>query len=153
MPLLAKGGKFVYGWSVISPERKVIIPPQIIQEYKLPENGKIILMSSSKVSGGFSITTKAMLKQSKLNVIVNDNPELAEYSLPEGMTIKYKGRKYCWVTMENKIIRLPKQTMEAYDVKVNDKLLSIRSSNIAFTLIVKGPIIAVANQHPELEEF
>lgn len=153
MPQLAKGGKFVYGWSPISPNGQVNLPPQVVQEYQLPSNGKLILMSSSKISGGFCVTSKAMLEHSQLSVILKDNPPLARYTLPEGKTIKYKGRQYCWVTMKDKSLWLSEETMRTYDVKSSDRLLSIRSSNIAFALIVKGPIISEAKKHSELETF
>jgi hypothetical protein len=37
--------------------------------------------------------------------------------------------------------------MELFGVRPGDKLLSIRGSNIAFVLAVKGPIIEAANRY------
>jgi hypothetical protein len=44
-------------------------------------------------------------------------------------------------------------TMKAFGIKPGDNLLSIRSSNIAIGMIVKGPIIEVAKRHPEIKVF
>ena len=46
MPQLNKGGKFVFGLSVIHENRSVQIPPQAINEYRLSNENKIIIYSS-----------------------------------------------------------------------------------------------------------
>jgi hypothetical protein len=48
---------------------------------------------------------------------------------------------------------LPPHTREIYNVKPGDDLLSIRSSNIAIGLAIKGPIIEEARKHPEIKVF
>lgn len=56
MPQLNKGGKFVFGLSVIHENRSVQIPPQAINEYRLSNENKIIIFTGSKITGGFCVT-------------------------------------------------------------------------------------------------
>jgi len=56
MPHITKGGKFVFGWSKIQENGLIRLPDQAIQEYKLEPNSKVILISGSRTSGGFSVS-------------------------------------------------------------------------------------------------
>jgi len=154
MPHITKGGKFVFGWSKIQKNGLIRLPDQAIQEYKLESNSEVILISGSRTSGGFSVSNKEMLCKSELKEIFNSLPELTDYSIEESKPLKYKGRFYCWAMLsENNYLKLSKETMDIWCIKEGDLLLSIRSSNIAFVCIVKGPIIERAKTHPELLVF
>lgn len=67
MPQLNKGGKFVFGLSVIHENRSVQIPPQAINEYRLSNENKIIIFTGSKITGGFCVTSYPLLSSSKLS--------------------------------------------------------------------------------------
>lgn len=69
MPQLNKGGKFVFGLSVIHENRSVQIPPQAINEYRLSNENKIIIFTGSKITGGFCVTSYPLLSSSKLSHI------------------------------------------------------------------------------------
>lgn len=154
MPQLSKGGKYVFGWSKISENGDVIIPAEAIEEYHLAPREKIILISGSKASGGFVVSPKPLLEQSKIANVLTENPALAEFQLEEGKTIKFKGRLYCWVGFgDNGSLTLPAHTRQAFALKPGDFLLSIRGSDIAFVMGVKGPIIELAKTHPEIVVF
>ena len=43
MPQLNKGGKFVFGLSVIRPDLTIHIPPQALLEYDATRDGKVII--------------------------------------------------------------------------------------------------------------
>ena len=66
MPQLNKGGKFVFGLSVIRPDLTIHIPPQALLEYGATRDGKVIIFTGSKITGGFCITTYSLLSNSKL---------------------------------------------------------------------------------------
>jgi hypothetical protein len=154
MPQLAKGGKFVFGWCRIREDGAVLLPPQARQEYGFNADDEIILMSGSKTSGGFGITRKKWLEKSKLAVILANNPGLADSSLEEGQPVRYKGRNYCrFIIDSNGRFFLSPQALEAYQVRPGDRLLSIRSSDIAIGMAAKGPLIELAKKHPEIEVF
>lgn len=148
MPQMNKGGKFVFGKSVIRPDGAVQIPLQAIEEYHIGDEGKVYLFTGSKITGGFCVTRKGLLHPSKLGHILEDTPSLLNYSASSGEFIKYKGRSYCWVDIshDGKIL-LTKKMMEFLEVKLGMELLSIRSSDIAFTMGAKGPLIEKAENY------
>lgn len=91
--------------------------------------------------------SEPLLSRSKLNHILKENPDLADRSLKEGELISYKGRKYGLLTLKNNGVHLSPSLMQTLDIKVGDKLLAIRSSDIAFTLGAKGALIQKAHEY------
>jgi bifunctional DNA-binding transcriptional regulator/antitoxin component of YhaV-PrlF toxin-antitoxin module len=79
-----KGGKHVYGWSEVGSEGKVVVPDEALAEYNLKPPSKVILLSGSRRSGGFALTTVSLLKNSRLSRILDESPQLADFQLPEG---------------------------------------------------------------------
>lgn len=61
MPQLNKGGKFVFGLSVINPDLTIHILPQALLEYDALRDGKVIIFTGSKITGGFCVTTYPLL--------------------------------------------------------------------------------------------
>jgi bifunctional DNA-binding transcriptional regulator/antitoxin component of YhaV-PrlF toxin-antitoxin module len=154
MPHISKGGKYISGWSKVESDGSVVIPEEAFQEYHLEPDERVIRISGSKASGGFVVAKKRLLEQSALSGVLLENPLLASFQIEEGETIRFKGRQYCWATVrENRRITLPSRTMSAYEISPRDFLLSIRGSNIAFVLALKGPIVEKAKQHPEIAVF
>lgn len=153
MPQINKGGKYIFGWSPISEDLYIKIPDEVVQEYDLLKEGKLILISGSKTSGGFVVSRLGLIKQSIMKGLIIAYPDIADYSLPEGKCVKYKGRHYCWINIRSDgILKLHEETADCFDVKERDKLLSIRGSNIGFVLAVKGPIIESANNYDGIIE-
>lgn len=103
MPQLNKGGKFVFGLSVIHENRSVQIPPQAINEYRLSNENKIIIFTGSKITGGFCVTSYPLLSSSKLSHILKECPTLNDSSIFPGTLIPYKGRSYSWLPVNWKI--------------------------------------------------
>ncbi|MGI5174398.1 hypothetical protein H0R92_12480 [Treponema sp. OMZ 840] len=148
MPQITKGGKFIFGKSLIKQDGTVQIPTQAVEEYNITADTKIYLFTGSKKTGGFCITRKGLLEPSTLGHILTDNPSLQNYTCDCGEFIKYKGRFYCWLDIsETGIIHLTKEVMDFLDIKPGMYLLAIRSSNIAFTMGAKGPLIEKAHNY------
>ena len=148
MPQMNKGGKFIFGKSQIRDDLTVQLPTQAVTEYNAAAEGKVYLFTGSKITGGFCVTRKGLLEPSKLRHILTDNPALQNYQTTEGEFIKYKGRSYCWVNIsENGIIELNREMMNFLDLKNGMELLSIRSSDIAFTMGAKGPLLEKAKNY------
>ena len=153
MPQLAKGGKYVFGWSKIGQKGEVQIPAEAVKEYELKPGEKVILISGSKTSGGFVVAKRSLIEQSAIPVLA-ENPDLANYKIAEGTTIKFKGRLYSWTRIRGRgQMTLPPHTLDTFQIKPGDHLLSIRGSNVGFVMGVKGPIIEKAKLHPELQAF
>ena len=155
MPQIAKGGKFVFGRSRIRNDLSVRFPPQAVREYDITADQRVYLMTGSKSTGGFCVTRKGLLAPSKLKMILTDNPELFDHSIAPGKFVRYKGRSYCWLPIEKEgVIRLTPGMMSFLDLRVGMKLLSIRSSDIAFTMGAKGRLLEAADQYDGvIEEF
>ena len=116
MPQMNKGGKFIFGKSLIRPDGTVQIPPQAVEEYHIAEEGNVYLFTGSKITGGFCVTRKGLLHLSKLGHILDDMPMLLNYAAESGEFIKYKGRSYCWVeiSQEGQIL-LTKNMMDFFE--------------------------------------
>ena len=153
MPQLVKGGKNAFAWSVVSEEGKIIIPSDAFSEYHFSNGEKAYLMSGSKTSGGFGLTTATLLKESPISGFLHNSPELAEYRIPQGKAVTLKTKTYCWTTIENGAIQVPLETLEMYGIKKGDFLLAVRGSGFALGFIVKGPIIQEAKKHAELKVY
>ena len=148
MPQMNKGGKFVFGRSIIRENGTIQIPAQAIKEYNMTVEKKAYLFTGSKITGGFCVTRKGLLEPSKLGHILTDNPDLSNYTSKYGEFIKYKGRYYCWVDMsEAGQIFLTEEMMTFLNIEAGMPLLSIRSSNIAFTMGAKGPLLEKARRY------
>lgn len=155
MPRMNKGGKFVFGKSRIRDDLAVRLPPQAVAEYDIVCEGRVYLFTGSKSTGGFCVTRKGLLQPSKLGHILADNPGLRDYLVAEGEFVPYKGRSYCWVGVsEDGVIRLSNETLRFLDVEEGMELLAIRSSDIAFTMGAKGPLLDRAEAYEgEIEVF
>jgi hypothetical protein len=148
MPQVTKGGKYIFGWSKIKDDLSVQLPQMAIDEYDITSEGKVFLISGSKTTGGFVVTRKGLLFDSKIGNILKETPDLCDYKLEEGEFIKYKGRLYCWCNISKTgILNLNKNMVNTLDVNVGTNLLSIRSSDIAFCMGKKGELIERAEDY------
>lgn len=148
MPQMNKGGKFIFGKSIIRDKGLLQFPEQAIREYDITAEGKVYLFTGSKSTGGFCVTRKGLLAPSKLGHILADMPSLGEYLSEPGEFIRYKGRSYAWVeiTPVGRII-LTEESMAFLEIGIGMKLLSIRSSNIAFTMGAYGRLVEESMKH------
>ena len=148
MPQLNPGGKFIFGWSVIRPDGTVRLPEQAMREYGAAREGKVYLFTGSRSTGGFCVTRRKLLKGSRLGHILTELPQLDQYSEKEGELIPYKGRRYCWAALsEAGELVLTGKMRRALELEPGDRLLSIRSSDIAFTMGARGPLLARARDY------
>lgn len=150
MPQMNKGGKFIFGKSLIRDDGTLRFPKQAIEEYNITAEGKIYLFTGSKSTGGFCVTRKGLLAPSKLGHILTEMPELNDYTAQQGAFIKYKGRSYAWLDIsgDGQII-LTGEMMDFLKLKSGMKLLSIRSSDIAFTMGAYGRLVEESIKHED----
>ena len=148
MPQMNKGGKFIFGKSIIRNDGIIQFPEQAIQEYNITSEGKVYLFTGSKSTGGFCVTRKGLLEPSKLGHILFDNPEVRDYTASRGAFVKYKGRSYTWVEIspDGKIV-LTDEMISFLKLDIGMKLLSIRSSDIAFTMGAYGRLVEESMKH------
>ena len=154
MPRIVKGGKYIFGWSRIGEGGRIKIPDEAMAEYGLVIGDRVIIMSGSIRSGGFSITTVNLIKDSPLSSILPVIPEMESCHSPPGVTVRVKKRLFCRTTIEKSgCITLPVETLDEYGIKTGGLLLSIRGSNRALGFAVRGPIVEEASRHPEITVF
>jgi len=126
----------------------VQFPIEAVNEYDICSEGKVFLITGSKTTGGFAVSKKALMEQSIFNNVFIEYNDLGNYKTEEGVFFQYKSRKYAWISINNEgKILLNKNMLNNLSLKINDKLLSIRSSNIAFMMGVKGPLVNEANNY------
>ncbi len=96
------------------------------------------------------MTSKQLLGQSKLKHILDDCPALSQYTIDEGEFVRYKGRGYTWLHIsQNGVVRLPENTMRYLNLSCGDILMSIKSSDIAFTMGARGPLMDKVHSYPD----
>lgn len=154
MPQLVKGGKYVFGWSVVSETGDILIPEEAWQEYQYQPGEKVIILPGSRTSGGFSIVKKSLLAKAGLSDIMTRNPDLAGFQIGEGQTINSNGRILCWTALrDNGRLAILLPTLEAYGIRPGNYLLVARGSYVGVAMLCRGPIVKEAEKHPEIEVF
>ena len=53
MPQIAKGGKYIFGWSIIKNDKSINLPKIVLQDYKISDKDKCILFTGSKTTVDF----------------------------------------------------------------------------------------------------
>lgn len=147
MAVVAKGGKYFYAWSKILPDGSFYLPEQALQEYNIKTESKVILMTGRNTTKGFSVVCKDLIPNSPLAAVFASMPELQNFEIPEGHTIVFKERTFCWAYLNKEgYITLPTKTWNDFGVNVGDKLLSLRATHLAFNNLSEGPYIEQAKQ-------
>ena len=148
MPQMNKGGKFIFGMSLLRENGTLFLPTQAIREYQITREGKVYLFNGSKETGGFCVTRQGLLLPSRLGHILEELPQLLHYASQPGDFLRYKGRWYGWTEItEDGRIAFSKTTMDFLNLRPGMELLSIRSSDIAFTMGAKGPLLERAARY------
>ena len=142
MPQMNKGGKFIFGIALMREDRTIRFPDQAVREYGAASEGQVYLFTGSKSTGGFCVTRRGLLEPSRLGHLLSRQPALRDYQTEPGAFIPYKGRAYCWLPVSGEgVIALPEAALAFLKLRRGMELLSIRSSDIAFTLGARGPLL------------
>jgi bifunctional DNA-binding transcriptional regulator/antitoxin component of YhaV-PrlF toxin-antitoxin module len=154
MPQLVRGGKYVFGWSKVSEKGRIFIPQEARDEYGLKQWERVILMSGSRRSGGFAVTTPGLLAGSPLATALSRFPRLRTFQMPEARVVRVEGMSFCWTSIDEEgYITLPEATLREYEIMPGDRLLAVRGSGLALGFALRGPIVDVALTHPGIEVF
>jgi len=118
MPRLVKGGKWTYGWVVVGPTRDLPIPPEAWRAYGLQAGAEAIFVPGSRASGGFGVTTPALLAGVRLGAGDAKLRELGRGRFDPGQ-----------VTLPASVGLAP-----------GARLLAVRGSGRALAFVAHGPI-------------
>jgi hypothetical protein len=155
MPQLVKGGKHVFGWSVITDELKVRIPDEAYDEYSFGHTDKIIILSGSETSGGFSINTPCSVANSKFGdriiSLIGYIKESDEFTIKRQKIVRAGERFISWTNLlDDKSFYLSDDLMDFLGVHSGSRLLAARGSGVGMTFISRGPIYNEALKHNAL---
>ncbi|WP_058304119.1 hypothetical protein [Gorillibacterium timonense] len=155
MPHITFGGKYVYGWLTVNDDGSILLPQEALMDYQLIGNKKVLLMSGSRTSKGFSVMSLELMKTYESHMLTVVAPALEGDDLRQDeVFFRQKGRTFASAGLDNEgRLSLPDQAKEAFGIHPDSRLLSIRSSNVAFVNIFEGPIVERARQHSELPVF
>jgi hypothetical protein len=129
MPQLGKGGKWVFGWTVVNSAREVRIPPEAYAEYGFQTGEQVVFLNGSQRSGGCGVARREKLVGSQI--------PLAQRMLGEG------------VVGDDEHIVFPSEA----GIQPGERLLVVRGSWLALGFLQRGPIYEEALQHSEIEVF
>ena len=128
MPRLAKGGKWVYGWAVVSKKQAIRIPAEALADYGFRAGDEVLLLRGSRRSGGFGVSTPERIGKAFGRL---------------GGGGRWLGRerlgKDGWLPLPSSVVARP-----------GDRLLAVRGSGLALGFVAQGPIYEEALGHPEL---
>ena len=142
MPQMNKGGKYIFGMSLIREDGSVQFPTQAVTEHRIAEEGKVYLFTGSKSTGGFCVTRRGLLLPSKMGKILEEIPALRDYTAKQGNFIPIKvGHTVGQRLPQSGQITLTEGMMAFLNITPGMKLLSIRSSDIAFTMGAEAVIL------------
>ena len=125
MPRPVKGAKWAYGWVVVGPRKEIVIPPDAWREYGFQSGEEAILLAGSRRSGGFSLSTTALMAQSS--------------GRRKGVQLAMLGRgrfRKEWTVV------LPPEI----SVAPGDRLLAVRGSRYGLGFVARGPIYKEATR-------
>lgn len=127
MPQFVKGGKWVFGWSIVGPAREIQVPPEACAEYGFQQGETVILTLGSRRSGGVGLGRLEKLQNSVLQS-------------------RFIGKTTFGI---NRCVVLPPET----EIQPGERLLAVRGSGLALGFLLRGPIVEEALKHPELETY
>jgi hypothetical protein len=127
MPQITKGGKWVFNWVIVGPQREINIPPEAYAEYSFQPGEAVIFLRGSRRSGGFSVGRRAKLETSQTPLLQR---AFGQGEIGEG------GR-----------IEAPLESC----VQPGNRLLAVRGSGFVVLFISRGLIIQKALTHDEIE--
>lgn len=153
MPQLVKGGKFVFGWTLVRENGRILLPPMAVKEYGFENLDRLIMLPGSKTSGGFGLYSPGKIFQSRVGSLFQTQPEFMKFNTAPGEIIDFSGTPVCWIKLSHCIVTIPVEILNRFGIRAGLKLLAARGSELGLALIVKGPIVNEARKHPELHLF
>jgi hypothetical protein len=158
MPQLVKGGKYVFGWTTINTDGRIRIPDEAFDEYNFKMCEKIILMSGSITSGGFSISRSDSLIASKIGQQIIDLlgylKESDSFTAHRLKVIKSGTRLITWTILDDdKNFWLSNELIDSLGLQIGSKLLVGRGSGLGPAFIARGRIYDEALKHKNLHEY
>ena len=158
MPQLVKGGKYVFGWTVLRDDLRIRIPDETYDEYKFLTTDKLIILSGSKSSGGFSICSPHTMSSYQLanNIfgLIGYIKKSDSFSGERLEIVRSGKRLISWTYLDKeKYFMLSKELVASLGLEIGRRLLVGRGSGMGPAFINKGIIYNEALKHKDLMEY
>lgn len=131
MTKLVKGAKTTFGWSIVSEDRSVMIPPDAWKEYGFRDGEIAVFIPGSKRSGGFGISTTKLVAEAREKMNGAGLHELGQSIFDDS-----------WVVLPPEV-----------DAQPDDWLLTVLGSCYGLGFVARGPIFREAAKNGILEVF
>ncbi len=134
MPSLSPGtagAKEAFGISVIRDDYTLRIPPKPIAHYRI-DNPDIVLLTTGHVGGsGFGLIKKETAKRSVFW-------KRAEQLKTVNELRWFEKRAYVMLDINDGVIRLNDEILNAFYLKIGDRLVSVKSTTVTMSLTPDG---------------
>jgi len=129
VPLLVKGGKWVFGWVMVEQDAIIRIPPEAYVEYGFQAGEAVFITRGSQTSGGLGVGRWECLSHAQVS-----------------MQSRLIGQSR--INSERQVVLPPNSS-----VMPGERLLAVRGSGLALGFIQRGLINEEALKHAEIEIF
>jgi hypothetical protein len=158
MPQLVKGGKYVFGWTVLRDDLRVRIPDETYDEYRFIKTDKLIILSGSKSSGGFSICSPVTISNYKpgnnIFGLIGYIKESDSFTGERLEIVRSGKRLISWTYLDKeKYCVFSKELVTSLGLGIGRRLLVGRGSGMGPAFINKGIIYNEALKHKDLLEY
>lgn len=129
MPSLSPGtpgAKEAYGISTIRADYSICIPPKALKRYNIANDDLVLLTSTRKGEGGLAVLNYTKAKQTVFNEIISKINDI-------DVLVYEKSRSYAITKVLQDRIFLNHDLIEAFNLKIGDKLVVIKSTTVAMS--------------------
>lgn len=120
------GTKEAYGISIIRKDGTVTIPPPAMSNYDLSGDSTVVLSTTHRGEGGFAVLNKERAEASVFGKIIA--------TLIAAEKVYWQNQKaYAITTLKNGRLTLTDEMLEAFHLKPDAELMSVKSSTVALS--------------------
>lgn len=120
------GTKEAYGIAVVSEAGCIAIPPKPMERYGLSDGDFVLLCTTHRGEGGLAILNKEKAENSvfgKYIGLMNQTDEV----------FYFNDKAYTLTQIRNGSVRLTPDMLSAYHLKINDRLMMVKSTTMAIS--------------------
>lgn len=117
---------YPFGISVLRDDYSIYIPSKALKRYNISNNDVVLLTSTRKGEGGLAILNYEKARQSVFNEIIRKIKDI-------NLLVYERSRPYALTTVSNERIFLNQEFIDAFNLKIGDKLLVIKSTTVSMS--------------------
>jgi hypothetical protein len=122
------GAKEAYGVSIVRDDLTVAIPPRALQRYEIVDGDLVVLATTHRGEGGFSVVNRWKAEATVLGRLTD---RVSEVNAVQWIDDK----AYALATVAGGRVTLTPEMAEAFHVKAGDRLLVVKGARVAMACI------------------